>query len=286
MDLSVVVPCYNEEGRLARSLAVLQAFLEDRGSSFELILVDDGSTDGTSAVIRRAEAERPYVRGVLTSPNRGKGRALAEGVKISRGDLVLLSDADSSTPIDQLSRLEDAIASGADVACGSRAAPGAREVDQPFHRRAMGKAFNRLVQVLLLPGIWDTQCGFKLLRGEVARELFAKLETDGFAFDVEILHRARVAGHGIREVPVRWINSGASKVSPIGDSAEMLRDLLRIRFRSGITPTVLGNRKGQALVDYSLILLLAAGLVVLAIFTMGSQITSVLHSTARTLQIT
>src|SRR5207237_9467578 len=112
---------------------------EIRSSSFELILVDDGSTDRTAAIIRRAEAERPYVRGVLLSPNRGKGRALAEGVKASRGDLVLLSDADTSTPIDQLARLEEAIAQGAYVACGSRAAPGAREVDQPFHRRAMGK---------------------------------------------------------------------------------------------------------------------------------------------------
>src|SRR5439155_23826011 len=125
-----------------------------------------------AAVIRRAEAEHGYVRPVLLSPNRGKGRALAEGVKISHGDLVLLSDADTSAPIDELTKLEEAIVGGADVACGSRAAPGAREVDQPFYRRAMGKAFNRLVQVLVLPGIWDTQCGFKLFRGGVARELF------------------------------------------------------------------------------------------------------------------
>jgi dolichyl-phosphate beta-glucosyltransferase len=167
---------------------------------------------------------------VLLFRNRGKGRALAEGVKVSRGALVLLSDADFSTPIDELPKLEEAIAGGADIAFGSRAAPGAREVDQPVHRRAMGKAFNRMVQVLLLPGVWDTQCGFKLFRGEVARGLFAELETDGFAFDVEILHRARRAGYPIREVPVRWINSGASKVAPVQASAEMLRDLLRIRF--------------------------------------------------------
>jgi dolichyl-phosphate beta-glucosyltransferase len=231
VDLSVVVPCYNEEPRLAASLAGVRRFLEARGSGFELILVDDGSSDGTAAVIRQAEREHSDVRAVLLFPNRGKGRALAEGVQASRGELVLVSDADFSAPIDELSRLEDAIAGGADVAFGSRAAPGAREVEQPLHRRAMGKAFNRMVQVLLLPGIWDTQCGFKLFRGSVARELFAELETDGFAFDVEILHRARRAGYRIREVPVRWINSGASTVSPVKDSAEMLRDLLRIRFR-------------------------------------------------------
>jgi dolichyl-phosphate beta-glucosyltransferase len=231
VDLSVVVPCYNEEARLPQSLAAARPFLEARGASFELILVDDGSSDRTAAAIRHAEREHPDVRPVLLLPNRGKGRALAEGVKVSRGDLVLLGDADFSTPIDELAKLEEAIAEGADIAIGSRAAPGAREVDQPFHRRAMGKAFNRIVQLLLLPGIWDTQCGFKLFRGEVARELFSELQTDRFAFDVEILHRARKAGYQIREVPVRWINSGASTVSPIHDSMVMLRDLLRIRFR-------------------------------------------------------
>ena len=225
-----MVPCYDEESRLPGSLERIRRFLEARGSRFELILVDDGSSDGTAAVIRRAEGEHAFVRGVLLSPNRGKGRALAEGVKVSRGELVLLSDADLSTPIDELTKLEDAIARGADIAVGSRAAPGAREVDQPFHRRAMGKAFNRMVQVLLLWGISDTQCGFKLFRGPVAQGLFDGLETDGFAFDVEVLHRARRAGYVIREVPVRWINSGASKVAPIRDSAAMLRDLLRIRF--------------------------------------------------------
>jgi dolichyl-phosphate beta-glucosyltransferase len=230
VNLSVVVPCYNEEVRLPHSLGAVSQYLASRGASFELILVDDGSTDGTAAVIRQTERERPNVRAVLLLPNRGKGRALAEGVKASQGDLVLVSDADFSTPIDELPKLEEAIATGADIAFGSRAAPGAREVEQPLYRRAMGKAFNRMVQVLLLPGIWDTQCGFKLFRGDVARRLFAELETDGFAFDVEILHRARQAGYAIREVPVRWINSGASRVSPVRDSAEMLRDLLRIRF--------------------------------------------------------
>jgi dolichyl-phosphate beta-glucosyltransferase len=230
VDLSVVVPCYNEQARLPESLAGVRPFLEACGGSLELILVDDGSSDRTAALIRQAEQEHPDVRPVLLSPNRGKGRALAEGVKLSRGELVLVSDADFSTPISELSKLEAAIAGGADIAIGSRAAPGARELDQPFHRRVMGKAFNRIVQLLLLPGIWDTQCGFKLFRGDVARELFSKLETDRFAFDVEILHRARKAGYQVREMPVRWINSGASTVSPIHDSVVMLRDLLRIRF--------------------------------------------------------
>jgi len=229
VDLSVVVPCYNEEARLPVSLARVASFLEEHGGSFELILVDDGSDDRTLEIIREAERRLPYVR-VLSLPHRGKGAALAQGVRRSRGRLVLLSDADFSTPIEELTRLEEAIAEGADVAIGSRAAPGAREVDQPLHRRLMGKTFNLLVQALLLPGIWDTQCGFKLFRGPVARQLFDQLHTTGFAFDVEVLYLARRSGHRVREVPVRWINSPSSRVSPLRDARNMALDLLRIRF--------------------------------------------------------
>jgi dolichyl-phosphate beta-glucosyltransferase len=231
VDLSVVVPCYNEEARLPGSLSRLEEFLGGQELGFELILVDDGSSDRTRAVIRAAERKHAYVRPLLLSPNRGKGAALAAGVRVSRGRLVLISDADLSAPIEELSKLEDAIVGGADVAIGSRAAPGAREVDQPLHRQAMGKAFNRVVQALVLPGIRDTQCGFKLFRGDVARELFGQLRTAGFAFDVEVLRRALVAGYQVREVPVRWVSSGASRVSPLRDSARMLRDLVRIRLQ-------------------------------------------------------
>lgn len=228
MELSVVVPCYNEEGRLPGSLRRIQPYLEGQPLEFELILVDDGSSDGTGAVIRDAGRRHPYVNPLLLTPNRGKGAAVAAGVKESRGRLVLISDADFSTPIEEFSKLEDAITGGADVAIGSRAAPGAREVDQPLYRQAMGKAFNRVVQALVLPGFLDTQCGFKLFRGGIARELFGQLRTTGFAFDVEILVSALRAGYRVREVPVRWVNSGSSRVAPVSDSARMLRDLLRI----------------------------------------------------------
>lgn len=229
MELSVVVPCFNEAPRLPASLRTAGSYLQGR-VTFELILVDDGSSDGTQNLIEEAAAAHEYVHGVTLPVNRGKGRALAEGIARSRGELVLISDADFSTPIEELPRLKQAIAAGADIAIGSRAKRGAREVDQPLHRRLMGKSFNLFVQGILLPGIWDTQCGFKLFHGDVARELFEQLSTDGFAYDVEVLFLARRSGYRIKEVPVRWINSTRTSVNAVRHSREMLRDVLRIRF--------------------------------------------------------
>ncbi|MBO0709574.1 MAG: glycosyltransferase family 2 protein [Candidatus Dormibacteraeota bacterium] len=233
MDLSVVIPCFNEERRLPATLRAVRRYLAAHQVQGELILVDDGSRDGTRSLMR-AEAERHReVRVVSLSPNRGKGRAVAEGVRVSCGDQILLSDADLSTPMEELPKLQGALARGADIAIGSRAAPGAREIDQPLHRQLMGKTFNRLVQTLLLPGFRDTQCGFKLFRGEVAHRLFPGLVTEGFAFDVEVLVRALDAGCTVEEIPVRWFNAGASKVAPLRASATMLRDLIRLRVRYG-----------------------------------------------------
>ena len=225
----MVVPCFDEERRLPLALHTAERYLEPGDRSFELILVDDGSSDRTAELIGEAERRREYVRGVRLS-HRGKGRAVAEGVRASRGEMVLISDVDFSAPIDELPKLVDALAAGADVAIGSRAKRGAREVDQPLYRRAMGKTFNLLVQALLLPGIWDTQCGFKLLRGAVARQLCAELRTDGFAYDVELLYRAKRSGYRICEIPVRWINSDTTRVSVLRDPARMFADVLKIRF--------------------------------------------------------
>lgn len=231
MDLSIVIPCFNEERRLPPTLAAIRAYFRRHEIDAELILVDDGSRDGTLSLMRAEAAHHRDVRVVAVSPNRGKGRAVAEGVRVARGDRILVTDADLSTPIDELGKLQAALERGADVAIGSRAAPGAREIDQPLHRQLMGKTFNRLVQTLLLPGFRDTQCGFKLFRGPLAHRLFADLLTEGFAFDVEVLVRAVDAGCRVEEVPVRWFNAGASTVAPLRGSATMLRDLIRLRVR-------------------------------------------------------
>lgn len=226
------MPCYNEEQRLPRTIEQIERYLEGKHLEYELIVVDDGSADGTRMIMDAAAERNPSVRVEALAHNRGKGRALATGVGVARGDEILLTDADLSTPIEELEKLQAAIDSGAGVAIGSRAVRGSRvEVSQPIYRVLMGKAFNLIVQAVLLPGIWDTQCGFKLFRADVAHRVFAGLVTDGFGYDPEVLFRARTQGVSIAEVPVVWRNSAPTKVSPIRSSFDMLRHVIRIRFQ-------------------------------------------------------
>jgi len=232
-ELSVVVPAYNESRRLPETLAVIKPYLNSLGASWELILVNDGSSDSTMELIRAEEGLDPgHLRGIDLQPNGGKGRAVAAGVAASQGAFVLISDADFSTPIDELTKLQAAIEGGSDVAIGSRAKRGSQvEISQPAHRVLMGKIFNLIVQLAVLPGFWDTQCGFKLWKGPVAREVFAEMKLDGnVAFDVEVLYRARRRGYRIAEIPVRWYDSIPSRISPLRHSAEALVDIARIRF--------------------------------------------------------
>ena len=234
--LSVVIPCYNEELRLPRTIEQIERYLGARGDRYELILVDDGSADGTRKAMEEAAARNKSIRIVALPVNRGKGRALAEGVKVSRGDYVLATDADLSTPIEELPKLEAAVAAGAGVAIGSRAIKGSRvELSQPIYRVLMGKAFNIIVQLVLLPGIWDTQCGFKLFRGDIAREVFPRLTTDGFGYDPEVLYLAKQKGVRIVEVPVIWRNSAPTKVMPFRSSFDMFRHVVKVRFGSPAT---------------------------------------------------
>jgi len=232
-SLSVVVPCYNEEQRLPRTIDQVERYLGGRQLQYELVLVDDGSADGTRSVMDAAAARNRSVRVETLPHNRGKGRALATGVGAATGERILLTDADLSTPIEELPKLEAALDSGAGVAIASRALRGSRvEVSQPIYRVAMGKAFNLLVQAVLLPGIWDTQCGFKLFRADVAHRVFTGLITDGFGYDPEVLYRARRQGVKIAEVPVVWRNSAPTKVSALSSSFDMFKHVIRVRFRS------------------------------------------------------
>jgi dolichyl-phosphate beta-glucosyltransferase len=195
-------------------------------------MVDDGSTDGTRQVMDGAAERNSRVRLEALPSNRGKGRALAAGVAVARGQEVLVTDADLSTPIEELEKLEAALKAGAGVAIASRAVRGSRvEIPQPIYRVLMGKVFNLIVQAVLLPGIWDTQCGFKLFRAEVAHPVFAALTTDGFGYDPEVLYLAKRRGVKIVEVPVVWRHSAPTKVMAIRSSLDMFKHVVRVKFK-------------------------------------------------------
>ena len=228
-SLSVVVPAYNEARRLPASLARVRAYLRGRGREYEIVVVDDGSSDTTSQVARDAGAD---VRVLRHEPNRGKGYAVRRGMLAATGARRLITDADLSTPIEELAKLEAEIERGFDVAIGSRAVAGALiEVHQPAYREVMGRLFNRLVQALLLPGLRDTQCGFKLFTDRAAQAAFSVSSLDGFSFDVEALYVAGHRGLRIAEVPVTWRNDAATRVG-LGGGAAAFADLVRIRLRA------------------------------------------------------
>jgi dolichyl-phosphate beta-glucosyltransferase len=226
--LSVVIPAYNEEQRLPASLDKLAAYLSSSGVAAEVIVVDDGSRDRTAETARDAGARLGLDLIVLVlAENRGKGAAVREGVLAARGAHVLVSDADFSTPIGEWEKLA---AARTPVAIGSRGIDESLVKEkQPFFRQAMGKLFNRFVRILLVGGIRDTQCGFKLVSREAARGIFTRARIDRFAYDVEALVLARRLGYAIAEVPVLWFNSPDSKVS-LMSGAQAYLDLLRIRF--------------------------------------------------------
>jgi dolichyl-phosphate beta-glucosyltransferase len=233
--LSLVIPCLNEVDRLPPSLRQIAGYLEQTTHWLpaELIVVDDGSTDDTAAAARSVEMPVGVHLSVLRHRrNRGKGAAVRTGFLQSTGGHVLLCDADLATPIDQLEILRGAGAGGR-VVFGSRALDRRLiEVRQPAHRDLMGRTFNLAVRALVLPGIHDTQCGFKLYPGSLGRALAREQRIAGFAFDVELLVLARRWGFEIVEVPVRWQHVEASRVHAVRHSSQMIRDVLRLWLRS------------------------------------------------------
>jgi dolichyl-phosphate beta-glucosyltransferase len=246
---SLVVPAFDERGRIERAMAEIAAWRRGNpgGWEWEVIVVDDGSSDGTGEAAKVAAERESLPIELLRHPkNLGKGAAIRTGVLASTGDPLLVSDTDLSTPLGEWVKLAERLPTHP-VTIGSRAL----DEDlvrrrQPFYRQFMGKTFNAFVRLIAVPGIHDTQCGFKLFRGDVARDLFRKARIDRFAYDVEILFLARKQGIAIAEVPVLWFNSPESKVSVVRDSLRMLRDLVRIRWIHRSRETNNGDRGTEA----------------------------------------
>ena len=228
--LSVIIPAFNEEARIGPVLGRVLEYLESQDYSWEVVVADDGSVDGTARLAEQAGAGRPNLR-VLSLPHRGKGWAVKNGMLAARGKHRLLCDADLPVPVEQMERLLPPASGDVDVAVGSRAAAGATRLGEPLFRRLMGRVYNVLVRLLALPGLGDTQCGFKRFRGEAAAVLFQRQTLDGFAFDVEVLYLARRLGLTVREIPVDWRYGERSKVRALTDPLRMAWDLLRVRHR-------------------------------------------------------
>ena len=229
--LSIVIPAYNEESRLPDTLATILDYLERQCYEWEIIVADDGSADATAAVAQDIADQSGANLRVLDLPHRGKGWAVRNGMLSARGQYRCLCDADLSMPIAHLTRLLPADEfGGADIAIGSREAAGSQRVGEPLKCHLRGRVFNAIVRLLAVPGIADTQCGFKVFSARAAQALFPLQTIDGFCFDVELLFLARRLGFSIAEVGIEWHWRAESKVNFLRDTYRMVRDLLLIRY--------------------------------------------------------
>ena len=232
VDLSVVIPAFNEERRLPLTLVDTIDYLDGKGLSYEILVVDDGSLDQTCAVVGKFEKIRHQLRLLKLPQNSGKGKAVQFGMLNARGKRILFMDADGATPIAELERLNHALDTGVEIAFGSRAkASNETRVETVWYRKYPGRVFNFLVNSILLGEVSDTQCGFKLFSQRAAKFLFSRQTIAGFGFDVEVLYIARKARISSCEVPVNWINIPGSKVSLVRDSLRMFLEILIVKTR-------------------------------------------------------
>ncbi len=229
--LSVIIPAYNEERRILATLRQVTSYLSVQTYTWNVLVADDGSTDGTAALVREFAKEQPQVL-LLPLPHRGKGGAVRSGMLSTRAHYRFLCDADLSMPIEQLERFLPPQLADCDVAIGSREAQGSRRIGEPWRRHVQGRLFNAMTVALAVPGIRDTQCGFKCYSGRAAELLFPLQRIPGFGFDVEVLFMARRMGLRLIEVPIDWYYRHESKVRPLRDGLAMSRDLLRVRWNA------------------------------------------------------
>jgi glycosyltransferase involved in cell wall biosynthesis len=228
--LSVVIPAYREAARILTSLQRITEFLDEQDYPWECVVVDDGSPDETAAIVETYIREHPgFPVRLLREPHRGKGAAVRAGILDACGEFILFSDADLSTPIEEVKRFLPLLEAGHDVVIGSREAAGARRYNEPYHRHIVGRVFNFVVRTLAVRGYQDTQCGFKAYRKAAARRLFGRQRLDRFSFDVEVLFLARKSGLKVAVVPVQWYYADFSNMNILQDGFLMFTDVLRVR---------------------------------------------------------
>ena len=231
------MPAYNEQDRIGPTLERLSEFLTGQPYSWRVVVVSDGSKDRTKEIVEVFASEHPGFELVDSQPNRGKGFVVRKGMLETEAEWLLFSDADLAAPIEEVEKLWKAVEKGPKIAIGSRPLKESRlEVRQPWYREMAGRSFNLMVQLFAVRGIKDTQCGFKLFRQDVARDVFLRCKLDGFGFDFESLLIARDLGYEIAEVPIRWSHQEGSKVNMVRDGLRMLAELVKLR---------LAGRKGR-----------------------------------------
>jgi dolichyl-phosphate beta-glucosyltransferase len=226
--LSIIIPAYNEEDRLPKSLEQIGSFVARQPYSTEVLVVNDGSQDNTVGVVRDFMPQYPFLS-LIDQEHRGKGHTVKTGMAAAQGQYLFACDSDLSMPIEEVAKFLPPNLDGYDIAIASREVSGARRYGEPGYRHVMGRVFNMIVRLLTVPGIQDTQCGFKCFQREVARKIFPYQTIDGWSFDVEILFIARKYGYQIVEVPVNWYYMERSQVNPIKDTMGMFREVLKIR---------------------------------------------------------
>ena len=229
--LSIVIPAYNEEKRLPSTLKKISGFLDKQDYLAEIVVVENGSSDRTLELANEFTKQIPYLR-VFHEDQNGKGRAVKRGMLEAVGDYRFICDADLSMPIEEVNNFIPPLLKNVEISIASREAPGAVRYNEPEYRHFVGRVFNTLVRILALPGLHDSQCGFKCIRGDIAEEIFPVISIYGWAFDVEFLFIARKLGYKIVEIPVHWYYQDQSKINVLNDSLKMLADLLKIRWNS------------------------------------------------------